>query len=295
MVGVFIKFFGSFLSFFGFLVFILALIVKKIKGEKRKGNIYTKVAVLGGVLWLVGTMIFSAGISIYPEPKTVQTSNSYNSSPESKDAISDSKSTSLTESMVSESLSKIKVKVDFQDLLNDENKQKVVVYITNTSEYQFDGSVYVDLIDASGIPKDGDVIFVEKLAPQGQTYSILWLKPQGLKYSTKIKGSFTRIPIQNSKFPYEIVNTKTGLNYITFCVVVPQIDKDGLIQVVKEFKSKYNKDNIIGFQIYFFTDKQSVNAKAADYESADANYAANYSSGLSELSIFDEKGTIKVD
>ena len=88
-------------------------------------------------------------------------------------------------------LAKIELKVEAQDMFNADKKQKVVVWITNTSDKTFDGQVSVDSIDVDGKRLGHDLVFIEDLKPGENTYAILWLKTShSPSFETRTSGEF---------------------------------------------------------------------------------------------------------
>lgn len=75
-----------------------------------------------------------------------------------------------------EELSKITVRVEAQDTVNQDGKRKVVTTITNTAEKAFTGNVRVTSRDVDGKTIGSDVIFPENVAPGRSTFAISWMK-----------------------------------------------------------------------------------------------------------------------
>lgn len=242
---------------------------------------------------LIGCEKKSTVSSSNNSPKTAQTSKTLQP-PESiskpQEAIGkESKPVSENEEL----LKQIKVESEIQDLIN--GKQKVVVFVTNNSQMLFDGSVLVDLYDVSDKGSGGDTIFVEKLVPGGKTWAIIWGKPGAKKAKYNISGNFSKFEAPKSTLEYEVANTKPGLNYQTFFVVVPKIEEKGLVDIVKEFRNKYTKQSVLGFQIFFFTKDNLTEAKNGKLGSEKANYSVNYNNGHSDLFISESGKSIKIE
>lgn len=89
-----------------------------------------------------------------------------------------------------EELSKIEVKCELQDSLNEEGKQKFVVWVTNNSSYTFTGSFEAFAVNGSE-RMGGDIVFVDNLPPAKRTYAILWVNLGATSYEvTDLKGEF---------------------------------------------------------------------------------------------------------
>jgi len=88
-------------------------------------------------------------------------------------------------------LAKIELKIDAQDMYNTDGKQKVVVWVTNTNDKVFNGTVSVISKDVNGKTLGRDMIFIEDLAPGKNTFAILWLKTSyNPSFETSVKGNF---------------------------------------------------------------------------------------------------------
>lgn len=182
-------------------------------------------------------------------------------------------------------LNAIKAEADFQDILN--GKQKVVVYITNNNTHaSFTGSVKVEVKSVDNKVLGWDIIYPEKLPPNGKTWGIIWAEPGGDRIETEVSGEFEEMNVEQSGAKFDIASTVSGLNYQTFYVVVPEIEAEELISVAKAFRKTYTRDAVLGFQIFFYSEQNRKKAEAKDINSAEANYAANYNNGLSELSMY---------
>jgi hypothetical protein len=102
-------------------------------------------------------------------------------------------------------------------------------------------------------------------------------------------------PKQEAKVDYKLISTLDGQGYKSFYVVIPSIDKDSMISIIKEFKEKYPQKTLKdGFQIGFFLKDNEADAKNQDFSTAKAMYHENYNNGLSELHINATDETIEV-
>lgn len=76
-----------------------------------------------------------------------------------------------------------------QDIYGD--KQKVVVSISNTSTYTFSATLYVVFREKWTDKLVGyDYIYVENLAPGGNTFAIVWIKPND---NVNMRGQWSRV------------------------------------------------------------------------------------------------------
>lgn len=179
----------------------------------------------------------------------------------------------------------IKIEADFQEVSN--GKQKVVVYITNNdTQASFTGSVKVEVKSVTNKVLGWDIIYPDKLPPNGKTWAIIWAKPGGDRIETEVSGEFEEMRMEQPGTKFDIVSTASGLNYQTFYVVVPKIEAEELTSIAKAFRKTYTQDAVLGFQVYFYSEQNRKKAEAKDIDSAEANYATNYKSGLSELIIY---------
>jgi hypothetical protein len=95
-------------------------------------------------------------------------------------------------SQLKELLSKIIVKSDFQDIIN--GKQKVVVYVENTSDKMFTGVVSVSFKDYGGkLTGSYERLTIDKLGPQATTYRIIMAKYGSVTGDYSISGDFAQV------------------------------------------------------------------------------------------------------
>jgi hypothetical protein len=187
-------------------------------------------------------------------------------------------------------LSKILATADFQNSFKD-GQQKVVINVYNPTNKLFKGFVSVNIKNQIDESIGRDSIEVN-LIPGGKTWAIIWAKPGGTMIDYQTSGGFTKFTGEKSSVPYDIVLEKPGNNYQTIFLTVSNISVNALTEVIKEFRSKYTKDTVLGFQLYFYTD--NTTAKTGDIDKAKANYSANYYNGHSELFIYDSGETVKI-
>jgi len=70
------------------------------------------------------------------------------------------------------------IKITFKGQSISEGKQKIVVWIKNTSKYIFSGNLSVKIKSKINDSKLGsDIIFIENLNPGQKTYGVIWSKP----------------------------------------------------------------------------------------------------------------------
>lgn len=192
-----------------------------------------------------------------------------------------------------EEYDKIKVEVDFQDVHN--GKQKIVVYITNTSDLQFKGKVSIDIFDIQGKYAGYDTITIDSLAPGGKTFGIIWGKTGSEKIKYRIYGRFNKVQVTGRKEKYTILFEQTGLNYITFYVKLEKKDKEYIINIIKEFRQIYTKQSMVGFQIYFYSPEyKGEKGQKPSIMYYYAHYTCNYNNGHSELSFWDTTERVNI-
>lgn len=245
---------------------------------------------------LPGLVVLGFGVWIMAQGNPPTTSESAATTPPVTTAPEDqemqTRTGTTTSSSAQESISPtdyITTEVQFQDVFPDMG-QKVVVYIKNNHKtHAFDGRVRVNILNDQGREVGSELFFVT-LAPEGQQSGILWAKPGGTKFNYKPSGQFKEVPAAaNQKTSdYEVVGKRTGLNYITFYVVVPDMSKDRLMRISRTFQQSYTKDLLFGFQVFFFPASKADEARKEDpdIDLAEANFAVNYNTGLSELIIY---------
>ncbi len=89
--------------------------------------------------------------------------------------LSCSSDNSSNEKTVQGDINKIDVSVKMQHISN--GKQKVVVWITNKSEYIFSGELGIKLESADNTELGRESITIENLVPKQKTFAIMWAIP----------------------------------------------------------------------------------------------------------------------
>lgn len=136
---------GGFLMLFGTLGFIVTggTIVYRLATKKEFDRRLSGAFVISVALLILGTMIPSG---------------------------------STTEDYSKEDYSKIEVRAEAQDLINEKGQTKVVVWVKNNSSKTFDGQVKVTSLDIDGSHLSFDGFYPKDLTPGKSTYGITWLK-----------------------------------------------------------------------------------------------------------------------
>lgn len=227
-------------------------------------------------------------------PQETTTANKQIESPTKTDEVKKDTQTKSNKPSNDELLKNISVSFDYQDVID--GKKKVVMTVTNNTDYVFDGTVMATFQDDTGSVAGTDGLMEKKIANNSETTVILWGKEKATSADYKVNGSFSE-PKQDAqtKNDYELVSTLKGQDYNSFYVVVQKIDKDSLVNIVKEFRSKYTKDTLAsGFQIGFFLPDNKSDATNQDFSTTKAMYHENYNNGLSELYLQDTDEKIEV-
>lgn len=198
-----------------------------------------------------------------------------------------------TEEASAEELKAIEVKADFQDVMD--GKQKVVVWINNNSDKNFEGTISVRLKSVLGEARGSDTIFIDKLPPSIGTTAIIWGKEGAAEAEYTVSGQFAATTGYKSKVQYELIFEQPGNHYTTLFIKVEDTSADALTDIIIEKRSIYQSDTMVGFQVFFFDSTQQVEpGMKPDIDNAIANYATNYSSGLSQLKIYSTGETIDI-
>jgi hypothetical protein len=191
-----------------------------------------------------------------------------------------------------------KIQMNFKRPGNfDGDKEQFPITISNLSDKQFQGSIYIDAVDLSNKRIDGDSIIDFKLAPKAEKMAILWFKNSAnintLKYS--VTGKLNTIVTEEIDVPFKEENLRPGVNYMTVTLSTPVKDRTNLQKIVNIYKKKYKEVN--GFSITFFdsstnankflslTDNSSDDEVNAAANRITADYAFNATSGLDELKV----------
>lgn len=116
-----------------------------------------------------------------------------------------------TNKVIDGDINQINVSVDVQDIID--GKQKIVVWVQNSSKYIFSGTLSIKIksnIDNSQLGSDS--IFIEKLISGQKTYGIIWSKPSSSLsseynwFSKSFEEDLTQIPSNIS--PYKLLKEK---------------------------------------------------------------------------------------
>ena len=134
--------------------------------DNKKMYIYIGIAVFVvlGIIKISGNLSASNNSapapSVNPSAISIPTSTPFNT-PTPANAIS--------------SISQIEVNIEVQDVVD--KKQKVVVWVKNTSTQTFNGHLYVYGNNAQGKSTGNDTAIIENLEAGKATYYIMWFKP----------------------------------------------------------------------------------------------------------------------
>jgi len=198
-----------------------------------------------------------------------------------------------TEEASAEELKAIEVKADFQDVID--GKQKVVVWINNNSDKNFEGTISVRLKSVLGEARGSDTIFVDKLPPSIGTTAIIWGKEGAAEAEYTISGQFTTATGYKSNAQYELIFEQPGNHYTTLFIKVEDASVEALTDIIMEKRSIYQSDSMVGFQVYFFDYTQQVEPGIKpDINNAIASYHTNFTNGLSQLRIYSTNETIDI-
>jgi hypothetical protein len=150
-------------------------------------------------------------------------------------------------------LARLKVSFDVQDIF--EQKQKIVVWVANNSEYIFDGNLSVQIKSkVDGRVVGSDYVFVEKLKPDQKTYAIVWSKPAYgyvITYdwsSTKFTEDTTRVKLPEPG-PDAKKYTESGYTYSKYgelwrmLLVDTSITQKDFEGIFLYFHKTYPRDN----------------------------------------------------
>ena len=170
----------------------------------------------------------------------------------------------------------LKVSIQPQAASSETDRQRIIIWIENTSDKMFSGTLFFELLDTNELA-DFFSFRIEQLLPGQKTYEVTVPKrPDRItEYTYRYRGTFGDAEAAGTALEYQEAGREGGSEYMIFYIYTSYVKRDDIQRIVDFYKGRFTE--VSSMKICFYWDRDHTPGSAHEAEGYLRYLTASYS------------------